>query len=252
MKIAPERLDGAAEVISRLSGVSHNYARKHDYNLWFTLTLPHGVSVQDEARELSVEVGAEAALLLPTIRLFKIGVTFDMTGDAPELAPAPEPPAYQELSPEDISAVRALQEDLPIREHPFEAPAELAGMSEDELLRRAESLLKTGVMRRFGATLRHREAGFVANAMGVWVVPEERADDVGQVMAGFEAVSHCYQRPTYPDWPYSIFTMIHGRSMQECERVATSISQTTGITDYRLLFTTKEYKKNRVKYFREA
>jgi len=252
MKISPDRLDAAAEVINRLPGVSHNYARNHDYNLWFTLTTPPGVSAQNEARKLSVEAGAEAVLFLPTIRLFKIGVAFDMTGDAPEPAPTPAASAGRELSAEDVAAVRALQEDLPLQERPFKALAELSAMSEDQLLRQAESLLKRGVMRRFAATLRHHEAGFVANAMGVWVVPQNRADEVGRMMARFEAVSHCYQRPAYPDWPYSIFTMIHGRSTQECERVAASISQATGITDYRLLYTTKEYKKKRVKYFTEA
>jgi siroheme decarboxylase len=253
MKIAPEQLDNAAELVSSHSGVSHNYARNHAYNLWFTLTVPPGVSLEDEVSALAKETGADTVRLLPTVKLFKIGVAFDMMDSEPNAlvsyAATTNAPPVQALSEQDIAAIRALQEDLPIEERPFKPLAERAGMTEDELLQKAREMLRSGVMRRFGAALRHRRAGFMANAMGVWVVPECRIEDAGRIMAGFSAVSHCYQRPNYPDWPYSLFTMIHGRSVEDCETVAKSISEATGITEYGLLYSAKEYKKTRVKYY---
>lgn len=253
LRVDPEELDRAAAIVSRHRGVSHNYSRNHDFNLWFTLTVPPGQSADAEADSLKKEAGAQALRLLPTVRLFKIGVSFDMseTGVASLPAARTERPGRMELSEDDVKAIRALQEDLPLESRPFERPAKRLGWSDDELLRRAREYLDSGLMRRFAATLRHRNAGFSANAMGVWVVPEERAEELGTIMSGFPAVSHCYQRPTYPDWPYSLFTMIHGRSKEECEGVARSISEATGITEYRLLYSAKEYKKIRVRYFEE-
>ena len=107
-------------------------------------------------------------------------------------------------------------------------------------------------MRRFAAVMNHRTAGFKANAMGVWAVPDERLPDIGPQMAGFAAVSHCYRRPTYDDWPYSVFTMIHGRSSRDCEATVEAIRDETGIDEYCLLWSIKEYKKVRLEYFTPA
>jgi DNA-binding Lrp family transcriptional regulator len=104
-------------------------------------------------------------------------------------------------------------------------------------------------MRRFAAVLHHRKAGFSANAMGVWAAPESEIDRVGELMAAFREVSHCYRRPSYPDWPYNIFTMVHAKSQAECEKVLASIAGKTGIGNRSALYSTKEYKKVRVKYF---
>ena len=105
------------------------------------------------------------------------------------------------------------------------------------------------LMRRFAAVMNHRSAGFKANAMGVWAVPEERLDEVGPQMAGFALVSHCYRRPVYDDWPYSVFTMVHGKNAKECEATIAAVHDETGIDEYALLWSVKEYKKTRVRYF---
>ena len=104
-------------------------------------------------------------------------------------------------------------------------------------------------MRRFAAVMNHRSAGFKANAMGVWAVPEDRLEEIGPHMASFAAVSHCYRRPTYDDWPYSVFTMVHGRSARDCEATIAAIRTDTGIDEYALLWSVKEYKKVRLRYF---
>ena len=106
-------------------------------------------------------------------------------------------------------------------------------------------------MRRFAAVLHHREAGFAYNAMAVWECPTERIEECGRVMASFKAVSHCYQRPTYDDWPYPLFTMIHGQSEADCLTVVNEIKQAADLEAYALLYSTKEYKKVRVQYFTE-
>jgi DNA-binding Lrp family transcriptional regulator len=192
-----------------------------------------------------------------TLKLFKIGVELDMTGERPPDARAR--PQYGEadreragssrLTERDIAVLRELQEDLPAEPEPFAPMAARLGYSEEELFGHARNLLERGFLRRYAAILYHRKAGFKSNAMGVWNVPSERIGEVGLQMASFAAVSHCYQRPTYPDWPYTIFTMVHGNSDEQCEEILAAISQATGITDYRSLYSTREYKKTRVRYF---
>jgi DNA-binding Lrp family transcriptional regulator len=124
-----------------------------------------------------------------------------------------------------------------------------ADCSEDEILNKLAEYKEKKYMRRFAAVMNHRHAGYKANAMGVWAVPEEQCEEMGPLMAGFSAVSHCYKRPTYDDWPYSIFTMIHGHKASECEETVAAIAAETGVSEYTLLWSIKEYKKVRIRYF---
>lgn len=261
MEVPPERLDGVAAVVSQHPGVSHNYGRNHRFNLWFTMTVGPDVDLGQALADLAGRTAVETYRILPAIVTFKIGVNFDMgEGDAglgggsgfAGPAKVVTEDGKKDLSDADKQMVRELQNDLPIVERPFASMARRMGLSESELLGRAGELRQGGVMRRYSAVLRHRKAGFAANAMGCWVVPADRVAEVGPVMASFREVSHCYQRPTYPDWPYSLFTMIHGKSPEECSQVAAAIAGETNIQDYALLYSTKEYKKSRVKYFEEV
>jgi DNA-binding Lrp family transcriptional regulator len=149
----------------------------------------------------------------------------------------------------DKRMIRVLQQDLPVEARPFDAWAKQAEVSVEELLEAAKRYIALGCMRRFSAVLRHRDVGFGANAMGAWIVPAQQHDSFGQTAATFSAVSHCYLRPTYEDWPYSIFTMVHGQSPAECEKVLAEISRQTGVAQYAALYSSQEYKKVRVKYF---
>ncbi len=142
-----------------------------------------------------------------------------------------------------------IQGDLPLDSNPFARMAEKAGMSEGEFIQKVNSLIERGVIRRFGATLRHQEAGFSANAMVAWVVPEERAEEVGRIMAGFKEVSHCYQRAPRAGWAYNLYTMVHGDNREQCHRVAERIADKVGIQEYALLFSEKEFKKTSMEYF---
>ncbi len=257
MKVEPEREDEAAAIINEHPGVSHNYRRNHPYNLWFTLTLPPGMDLQEEIDHLAQKVQAIRTWPLPTLKLYKIGVTMDMTGEKDRTAR--ENPEERKrfrspdlsLTPTQIQTIRELQKDLPVVEEPFEEAARNLGLTVPELLAAAQDFIDTGKMRRFAAVLHHRDAGFAFNAMAVWVCPEERWEEVGRTMASFRAVSHCYRRPVYEDWPYPLFTMIHGQNQEECIALAEEIKAATHLEEYALLYSTKEYKKVRVQYFTE-
>jgi DNA-binding Lrp family transcriptional regulator len=254
-----EEIDRAAAVFSAHPGVTHNYLRDHDLNIWFTLAVPPDSKI---GLEQSIDLLGELANVdvlrhMPSKRFFKIGVDLDVKGDRDPnakkalVAPVEAAPAPETLGERDKDAIRALQIDLPATSRPFLELAEQFGFDEDELLERGHAFLKTGQMRRFAAVLAHRKAGFVYNGMGVWQVPEDKLDEFGQHMASFRGVSHCYQRPTYPDWPYNLFSMTHGREKADCEAVLAAIADELGLTqdDYIVLYSTKEYKKTRVSYF---
>ncbi len=147
----------------------------------------------------------------------------------------------------DRKLLKSIHEGIPITPEPFKQIAEGLGISEDEVIRRLEGMVKEGAIRRFGASIGHRAIGITANAMCTWNVPDDRVEEVGALMAGFAEVTHCYERPRYPGWKYNLFTMIHAYSRDECEKVATEISITTGISDYRILFSEKEFKKTGVR-----
>jgi DNA-binding Lrp family transcriptional regulator len=260
-KVDPDRIDEAAAVIGEHPGVSHNYKRNHAYNLWYTIAVPPGDALEAHVDVLHEESGASVTRRLPTLKLFKIGVKLDMTGKTAADAKAevleherPERKAEMpapELSELEVATIRVVQHDLPVVERPFAAYGDAIGdgVSETDVLDTLRSFKERKLMRRFAAVMNHRSAGFKANAMGVWAVPEDRLDEIGPMMAGFAAVSHCYRRPTYDDWPYSVFTMIHGRSARDCEATVEAIRNETGISDYCLLWSVKEYKKVRLQYF---
>jgi DNA-binding Lrp family transcriptional regulator len=252
-----DKVDEVAAVISEHPGVSHNYRRDHEFNIWWTIAVPPTSSLEEHVDKVHNLAGAEQTRLMQTIRMFKIGVDLDMTGkrkmDAKTKLPAYKASAKagEALNPMEIRMLRELQEDIALVPAPFEGMAGRIGITEDEIIDAYRRFVDEGRCRRFAAVLHHRQAGFVANAMSVWKVPEDRIDDVGMQMAGFAAVSHCYQRPTYPDWPYNLFGMLHGRTKDDCNEAADAISRETGINEHAMLYSTKEYKKVRVRYYTE-
>ncbi|MDI3256540.1 MAG: AsnC family transcriptional regulator [Kyrpidia sp.] len=259
-RVAPARIEEAARVFNEHPGVTHNYRRNHEFNLWFTLAVPPNsrIGLERTVELLGELAGVESIRMLPTLRLFKIGVELDVTGKK-DVTRKSAKPAYSDrdresqfaepLAEDDRRLIRELQKDLPLVSRPFDSAASALGMETEQVLAGARKFLERKQMRRFAAVLHHREAGFRANAMGVWAVPADRVDEVGPKMASYAAVSHCYLRPTYEDWPYNIFTMVHGRTVKECEAVLGAIAEETGVREMRALYSTKEYKKTRVQYF---
>jgi DNA-binding Lrp family transcriptional regulator len=257
-KVDPEHPHRAAGVINEHPGVSHNYLRNHEFNLWFTIaTEPDSRLGLDGTLEvLAREAGAESVRQLPTLRLFKIRMDLEMEGDTEALASAAEVSEPIELSRQpydelDISVIRALQGDMAVTEEPYAAAAAAVGLPQERFLEQLAGMQERGLLRRVAAILYHRRAGFSANGMGVWKVPKERILDTGRAMAAVRGISHCYERPTYEDWPYSVFTMAHGRSKEECDAVLEAVAERTGIRERATLYSSTEFKKIRLLYFTE-
>lgn len=145
--------------------------------------------------------------------------------------------------------IAAIQGDMPVVAQPYAEIAAQLDIDEGRLLEILDDLVGRGVMRRFGATLRHQKSGFTANAMTAWQVPEERIEAVGMTMAGFKAVSHCYRRDPKPDWPYNLYTMIHGKDEADCRRAAKEMAEKAGVQKYTMLFSRRELKKTSMRYF---
>jgi DNA-binding Lrp family transcriptional regulator len=257
-KVDAENPHRPAEIINSHPGVSHNYLRNHEFNLWFTIaTEPDSkLGLQGTLEVLERLTGAESVRQLPTLTLFKINMDLEMVGDTDALASAAiaAPPRELdpiELSDLDIAVIRELQGDLPVVPEPYQPAADAVGLTVERLLGHLEGMRERGALRRVAAILYHRRAGFSANGMGVWNVPEERIDEIGPRMAAYRGISHCYRRPTYRDWPYSVFTMAHGRSKDECDAILDRIAEEQGIEDRAVLYSSTEFKKIRLMYFTE-
>ncbi|MHC1631047.1 MAG: siroheme decarboxylase subunit beta [Methanotrichaceae archaeon] len=143
----------------------------------------------------------------------------------------------------DLRLIRAAQDGIELTSRPYRALGRELGLTEDEVIERIKALVENGVIRRFSATIGHRALGIVANAMIVWRVPLEKVDQVGQIMASFDQVTHCYERPIKADWPYNLYTMVHSENRERCKKIAAQISQKTGMKDYQIYFSEKEFKK---------
>jgi DNA-binding Lrp family transcriptional regulator len=246
----------AAKIINSHPGVSHNYLRNHDFNIWFTIAVEPGsrLGLDGTLEVLERLTDAESVRQLPTLRLFKIRMDLEMEQGTDALSAAgaaeePKEPDPIELSDLDVAVIRATQGPMEVTPEPFAAAAAELDVSQRALLDHLESMRERKALRRVAAILFHRRAGFSANGMGVWRVPEERIMELGPRMASFRGISHCYQRPTYRDWPYSVFTMAHGRSKEECDAILDSIADDTGIEDRRTLYSSTEFKKIRLLYF---
>jgi DNA-binding Lrp family transcriptional regulator len=217
-KVDSEHPHRAAQIVNSHPGVSHNYLRTHDFNLWFTIATPPDseLGLAGTLEALLRETGAESL-----------------------------------RDERDIAVIRALQGPMEAVERPYDSAAAEVGMTTEELLTHLGGMVERKLLRRVAAILFHRRAGFSANGMGVWKVPEAEIMTTGARMASFRGISHCYQRPTYEDWPYSVFTMAHGRSKEECDAVLDSIAEDCGMgpEDRATLYSSTEYKKIRLHYF---
>jgi DNA-binding Lrp family transcriptional regulator len=257
-KVDSDNPHRAAGIINEHPGVSHNYLRNHDFNLWFTIaTAPDSKLGLDGTLEVLRDLsGAESMRKLPTLTMFKISMNLEMEGGtdklaAPVEAVEPQPRDPVPIDEFDVAVIRALQGPMEVRPDAYAPAAARLGVPVERLLSHLEGMVTRKVLRRVAAILFHRRAGFSANGMGVWKVPEERIMELGPRMAAVRGVSHCYRRPTYPDWPYSVFTMAHGRSKEECDAVLDGVAAVCGLEgdDRSTLYSSTEFKKIRLHYF---
>jgi siroheme decarboxylase len=248
------KIDNVANEINKHPGVSHNYERNHEYNVWFTLAVAPDGDMKADLDKMAALEGVLKYRVLPTLKMYKIGVKLDMVNDDPE-KPNPNDDVknletkIEKISGLDKEYIRQLQKDIEIVKEPFKTIAENLGIASSELFNKIKEYENIGIMRRFAAILRHRQAGFTANGMIVWKIPEEKVDEKGLKIASFPQVSHCYRRPIYPDWEFNLFSMIHARTIEAAEKIAKEISVVIGMEDYKILFSSREFKKERVRYF---
>ena len=257
-KVDPENPHRAAKIINSHPGVSHNYLRTHEFNLWFTIATPPDsrLGLQGTLDTLQELTGAESIRQLPTLKLFKINMNLEMEGDTDALAQVAEAATPRELERQpyddlDVAVIRALQGPMDPVERPYDEAAAEVGMPVERFLAHLEGMVERKLLRRVAAILYHRRAGFSANGMGVWKVPSGQILDVGARMAAVRGISHCYERPTYEDWPYSVFTMAHGRSKEECDAILQAIADEHDLhgDDRAVLYSSTEFKKIRLHYF---
>jgi siroheme decarboxylase len=258
-KVPNEKLKEFVDAVNLLPGVSHNYGRAHAFNVWFTLTVSNPRLLDDILHDLRHVFQLTDLYSLPAERLFKINVNFDLDGNGsipvsqptPSPSPTATPPLKEHLSYQQMALVRQLQEDLPVLAEPFQWVAGQILMPAENILEQIVQWKQSGLIRRFGATLQHQKAGFNINAMIVFEVSPQQMEATGHQVAAYPQVSHCYQRPTAPDWPYHLFAMTHCRTEEELQKLVTQMLEQIHPLRYDILRTTTEYKKTNVKYFIE-
>ena len=249
-------LDDFVADVNAMPGVSHNYGRNHIYNVWFTLTAPSQKSIDRTIDRLRNDYKIPAIYSLPAEKLFKIKVNFDFNPKSQnhksnDYKVQTRPILKPSLTDQQIALIRQLQEDLPVVPKPFDVIAEQINISVDSILDQINQWKETGLIRRFGARIRHQQAGFTANGMVVFEIDQQKIDEVGALLAQYNQVSHCYHRPTAPDWPYNLFAMTHCKSDSQLHDLVKQMVDRIKPKQYDVLLSTAEYKKTNVKYFVE-
>ncbi len=246
-----EQVEEAASLINAYPGVSHNYLREHFFNLWFTIAVPPDEELESRVAALMQEAGARRYLLLPIRRVFRISLVLDLSENDEETVPGPRGEVIRKpkLDQKTISLVKVTQEDLPREPFPFACWGKALGVGAQEVLAWLRQGLKDGFIRRFAGLVRHTRAGFRGNVMVAWKVPAERVEEVGQALAGEKKITHCYERQSYPDWPYNLYTMIHAHHEKEALDYVKELSHRHCVSEYLPLVTRREFKKVRLKLF---
>ena len=251
-EVADEDIDSAVEIINLHPGVSHNYERNHDFNIWFTLAVqPDSKFGLTKTVELLAKMTkAKDFIALPTLKMFKIAVKLDTANnDKTKEKVAKRKFKEIELTPKYLEVIKKVQHDIEIVSEPFKKMVDELKLSYDEFFKILKELKEAGVMRRFASILNHRKAGFNANAMVVWDVDEKQGEKIGKSAAEFSAVSHCYLRPKYPNWPFNLFTMIHGKTKEETDKKIAQIASEISHKSKMHLYSSQEFKKVRIVYF---
>jgi len=260
-KVPADRLEEVAATVNRLAGVTHNYARRGAYNLWFTLTEASQAALDGTLERLRSETGISEFHSLPALTVYKIRVHFDLTDGEPERAEerggSGDPPRNNSerparalpLTDEQKEFVRLIQDGLRPQRDPFAAIAERLGWPEARVVEQIREWVDAGVIRRFGAVVQHQKLGYRAGGLAVFCVPPEKVDAAGETLAKHPEVSHCYRRPPLPDFPYNLFAMTHGRSEEAVRRTVERLAEEAGLTDYAVLFSVRELKKTSMRYF---
>ncbi len=247
MRVPEEKIPDIVPVINEYPGVTHNYLREYEFNLWFTVNAGDLQELTGIITGIKKRTGVcdTDILDLRTVRVFKTDVRFRFSdgaqikrlpGETPVL-----PPAMDET---DRAILRITQEAIPLVEEPFRKISEQLGIEHRVVLARLDRLVRQGIIRRIGGSVNQRKLGIVANAVVAWKVPEDLVGGTAMEFSSDDEVTHCYERTTVPGlWDYNIFTVVHGYNRESVETWARGLSQTTGVSGYRVIFSTKQFKR---------
>ena len=254
-KVPSDKISSAVKIINSHPGISHNYERNHDFNIWFTLGVaPDSKLGLDRTVEILAELTeADDYIILPTLKLFKINVKLNTTGKDEKKEEVKKVVHKDiEMTPLHHAVVRTAQYDIDIVSEPFKKIIDELDIDYDTFFSILQELQEAGIMRRFASILNHRKAGFNANAMVVWDVDEANGEEIGATAAAFSAVSHCYLRPKYENWPYNLFTMVHGKTKEETNSIIAEMANEIEAKSHMPLYSSREFKKIRIEYFTPA
>lgn len=254
-KVPSDKISAAVKIINSHPGISHNYERNHDFNIWFTLGVaPDSKLGLDRTVEILAELTeADDYIMLPTLKLFKINVKLNTTGkDEKKEEVKKVVHSDIEMTPLHHAIVRTAQYDIDMVSEPFKKIIDELDIDYDTFFSILQELQEAGIMRRFASILNHRKAGFNANAMVVWDVDETNGEEIGATAAAFSAVSHCYLRPKYENWPYNLFTMVHGKTKEETNSIIAEMANEIEAKSHMPLYSSREFKKIRIEYFTPA
>ena len=251
-KVEEKDIDDAVAILNSHPGISHNYERNHTFNIWFTLAVPPDslLGLEKSVEILSKMCKAKEYIILPTLKLFKIAVKLDTTGKAQKREKVTKK-SFKDIELSDLHkrVIALAQEDIPLTKEPFLEIINKLEIDYDTFFTALNELKNGGYMRRFATILNHRKAGFNANAMVVWDINENIAEEMGKKLASFSAVSHCYLRPKFPNWRYNIFSMVHGKTKEETNSIVKEMEKEIEFNENRYLYSSREFKKIRVKYY---
>ena len=254
-KVPHDKIDKTVEIINSHPGISHNYERNHEFNIWFTLGVAPDskLGLEGTLKTIASLSGIDEYIILPTLKLFKINVKLNTTGKDDKKEKVKKVIHKDiELTPLHKQIIQKAQYDIDIVSEPFKDIVDELGIDYDTFFTILHELQDAGIMRRFASILNHRKAGFNANAMVVWDVDEEKGEAIGKKAAEFSAVSHCYLRPKYPNWPYNLFTMVHGKTTDETNSIIEEMAKEIESKSHMPLYSSREFKKVRIEYFTPA
>ncbi len=250
MRVPEGKIGDTASVINEYPGVTHNYQREHEYNLWFTVNAGNKQELTGIIDEIKQRTGIRGPDLLDlrTVRVFKTDVRFRFSTGAhitrTRGGPSPIPAAMDET---DRAILRITQNDIPLVDEPFRKISEQLGIEQSEVLTRLERQIRHGMIKRIGGSVNQRKLGIVANAVVAWKVQEDMVEETGEKFSSYDEVTHCYERRTVPGvWDYNLFTVLHGYDRESVETCAKRLSEATGTSDYIFIFSTKQFKRTSI------
>ncbi len=249
-KVSKKNLAQAIKVVNSHPGVTHNYLRNHQYNLWFTLVVLPGEDILKVASELFYLSRAEDFLYLPVVKTFKISTILEVENSDELEVDKNSNEIFIDLdfTEKDIKLVKHLQEPLPLVSTPFAIVSKACGVDEETIFSWLKKMSRLKALRRFGALLDRKHFGYAKNIMVLWEVPEEETSEIGKVLSKKDFITHCYERKTYSYWRYNLYTMCHFKTEEE-KKIIPLLAERLKIKNYLMLETLKELKKERLKLF---